>query len=350
MAIFPILEVEDRLQINDKTRFNATKSFVTTGSTAIASVEFKPGKNGTAITISSSSSDDWYLDYAFSASTVDVDSTNNKLDFNEGSSELTATISSGEYSLDDLASEIATQMGAVGGNTYTITVGNDLKMTIASTGGFALLNISGSHIDNSIFDDIGFPTTDDHLGLFAETDKTGKSSYTGNVIQYVTKQIKATASDGSSTQSITSDIKVYSVIGDRLFSTDAELQAIEDDILKWVRTGRSSFLDKHRLAQDFILDELDRLGYQDVYGERLVKAAVVDIQEVKEWSKYLTLSFIFEGISNEVGDIFEAKAKRYMDMALKKKDRMVLRLDRDRDGQVTTNEFDVVRSAILRRS
>lgn len=350
MAIFPILEIEDRLQVNDKTRLNATKSFVTTGSTAISSMQFTPGKNATAITITSATSSDWFLDYAFSSQTVDVDSTNNKLNFKESSSELTATLSDGNYTFAQLASEIQTQLNSAGSLTYTVSYSSTtLKFTIAATAGFSLLLKTGTNVATSIFEEIGFPTTDDNLGLFDIEDKTGRATYTGAKVEYVNKEITITASDGSTTASQAKVMKIYSVEGDKLFSSDSELQSHEDDILKWVRSGRASFLDKHRLAQDHILDELDRAGYTDIYSERLTKDAIVDIQEVREWSKYKTLSFIFESLSNAVDDVFSVKAKKYDDMALKKKDRAMLRLDLTKDGKVDVDEFLSIRSATLRR-
>lgn len=66
-------------------------------------------------------------------------STNNVITFNEGGSDLTATITPGNYTETQLAAEIKTQMEAAGALTYTVTYSDiTLKLTIAATGAFSL--------------------------------------------------------------------------------------------------------------------------------------------------------------------------------------------------------------------
>lgn len=67
------------------------------------------------------------------------DSTNNLIVFNEGGSDLTATITPGNYDATTIITEIKTRMDAAGTLTYTPTYNSStLKLTIAATGAFVL--------------------------------------------------------------------------------------------------------------------------------------------------------------------------------------------------------------------
>lgn len=127
-------------------------------------------------------------------------------------------------------------------------------------------------------------------------------------------------------------ITVLSETEDNLFSNDSDIIALETDILQWVQDGRDSFLDKHREAQKEILNELDAVRIWKDNGERYVAGDIVDIQEFKDWSKYVTLRIIFEGISNAIDDVFSVKATKYESHAVQAKKRATFRLDGNSDG------------------
>jgi len=114
MALFSYVELEDRLQINDKTRFNGKRSFVSKGSSAITTMTIQPGGDETPIDVFDSDTDERFLDWQFDDHKIDIDATNNKLDFNEGGSELTATLTTATYTLAALVTEIQTQLNAAG--------------------------------------------------------------------------------------------------------------------------------------------------------------------------------------------------------------------------------------------
>ena len=149
-------------------------------------------------------------------------------------------------------------------------------------------------------------------------------------------------------ETFSKDIEILTATDDKLFSTDAEMVPHEPQILDWVREGRNSFLDVHRTSQDRILTWLDEHRIWDTNGDRLTTDAIVDIQEVNDWSKYLTLQLIFEGISNAVDDVFSQKAFKYSEMAAKARNRAAIRLDRDGGGSIDTSPVDL-RSFKLRR-
>jgi hypothetical protein len=233
MAIFPVLECEDVVQVSDKTRLGGTKSFLSKDNAAITLVEIEPEAGAGYVTVTGTSYKDWFLDW----------------------------------------------------------------------------------------------------------------SYAG-VSRVVTVSLRITA---GTTTTVTKTIQIYTAADDYLFSNDNDIKALEPDIMSWVPVGRASYLNVHREAQKKILDWLDESGTTDVEGAKLTKAAVVDISEVRSWSRYLTLSLIYMGISNAVDDIFSDKANKYSGMAKKASDRAILRLDLDGDGSIELGEAIEVMSKDLIR-
>lgn len=147
----------------------------------------------------------------------------------------------------------------------------------------------------------------------------------------------------------TKTIAVVSSADDKLFSSDQDLLALEPDILKWVKKGRSSFLDVHRMAQAKILEYFDEAGIRNADGTKISKNEMLDLSEVRPWSRDLTLSLIFRGLSNQVDDVFDAKAKFYMSEAKKRSDRAVLAWDHDKDGELNEGEQITLTSSVMVR-
>ena len=227
--IFPTLEIEEKLQVNDKTRIDATKSFTTPDEASITLIEIEPSSGDGFIDVTSTK----YLDYS--------------------------------YSTD-------------GNKTISVRVTTDGSPTVLS--------------------------------------KT---------------------------------LNVLSLADDRLFSSDSELLPYEPDILNYVRAGRNSYLDVHRAAQDRIIKWLDEHRIWDVEGNRLDKNDIIDLEEVNDWSKFMTLKFIFEGLSNATDDIFHEKALRYKQMEIEARNRAAFRLDRDNDGTEEEYKQDNRSSFMVRR-
>lgn len=225
MPIFADIEIEPIVQVNDRTRLNAGKSFVTQDVAAITKVEIDPG-TGSFIDLGLSSSgladpSQWYLDYVFDS---------------DGSKTIRSRITAGS---------------------------------------------------------------------------TGTASKTMTVI---------TEAD------------------DYLFSADSDLAQAESDILKYVEPGRNTFKNVHRAAQDEIVRYLDEKGYTDSNGDPLTKAAVVDLNEVRLWSKFTALRMIFEDLINSSDDVFSKKTKRYEGLEQVHRNKALLRLDLDGDGEAENNE------------
>ena len=211
MAIFPNLILEDTVQVNDKTRLDGTKSFISSDEAAITLVRIKPSDTDAYVTVTS----DKYLDWSYSGAATE---------------------------------------------TVTIEITTD-----------------------------GSPTT------------------------------------------FTKTISVVTSATDDLWSDDADLVKHEPDIMNYVPEGKNSFINIHRLAQSRILCWLDEKRIWDNDGNRLT-ATDVDGTDMNEWSKYLALQYIYEGLSNSIDDIFFEKASRYRDLVNKAANRAVLRLDLANDG------------------
>lgn len=223
MAIFPLVEVEKKIQTGDKTRIDGSKSFISKGEDPITLVEIEPEGGNGFIDVTGTSQRDWFLDWVYTGSTRDV-----------------------------TVSVRITTSGAPITKTATLPV---------------------------------ITSSDDHL-----------------------------------------------------FSSDSDLILHEHDILKYVKPGRSSFLNVHRRAQEFMLDWFNQQNYRMSDGTAITKEAIIDTNEVTEWSKFLTLQFIFQDLSNAIDDVFDRKSKLYESKAIDARDRGIVRLDLDGDEEINLGE------------
>jgi hypothetical protein len=100
----------------------------------------------------------------------DITPENNIMNFSEGGGELSATIAIGSYSFTSLAVAIETALNAAGALTYTVSVNRTNRTyTIAATGTFSLLALTGSQSATGPWSLIGF-----------SADQTGMTTYTGS--------------------------------------------------------------------------------------------------------------------------------------------------------------------------
>lgn len=99
---------------------------------------------------------------------------NDKIDFDEGGAELTATLTAGTYNGQTLATEVKTQLDAAGG-TYTVSYSETTgKFTIVrSAGNFTLRWNTGTH---KAVDASGL------LGFSDAANDTGDSTYTSDTV------------------------------------------------------------------------------------------------------------------------------------------------------------------------
>lgn len=97
-----------------------------------------------------------------------VTSDNQFINFSEGGPELTATISVGSYTLGGYVDAVSLALNAEGGQEYTVTLDRTTRLiTIAAAGNFELLVSTGSQVNQSAYQLIGY----------TGGDLTGSNSY-----------------------------------------------------------------------------------------------------------------------------------------------------------------------------
>jgi hypothetical protein len=167
------------------------------------------------------------------------------------------------------------------------------------------------------------------------------------------KQITLRVTSGVDPDKVIEDrvltIEVLTEADDKLLSQDHDLVAIESKILHWVPQGRSTFKYVHREAQKNILEWLWVNGYRMDNGQRIRKEQILDVEEFKFWSTYVTLRLIFNDLSNAMDDIFGKKAKEYENREFLWRTRAVLKVDRNGDGELGDLEgFDMTTRNMVR--
>lgn len=147
-----------------------------------------------------------------------------------------------------------------------------------------------------------------------------------------TKVVSVRVTTNAAPVTVTSSIEVVTEAVDKLFSCDADLVSIEHNVTKYVPEGRSTFKYLHREAQKQILEWLWINGYRGPENVRLDKDNVLDVEEVRFWSKYLTLRLLFQDLSNGPNDVFDTKSKLYEKDEHKWRENAGLKLDFNGDG------------------
>ena len=102
-----------------------------------------------------------------------VTTLNSSIDFDEGGSELQATLNPGDYSLEEYAEEVKRAMDDAGAQTYTVSVNRTTGfMTIAATSNFTLRALTGTRFGSSAYPMMGFTVV---------ANFTGTNTYTGTL-------------------------------------------------------------------------------------------------------------------------------------------------------------------------
>lgn len=93
---------------------------------------------------------------------IEITDENSKMDFDEGSGELTATLDLGTYTPEEIADEVALQLNAIGDFTYTCTFDRTTRLlTITSSSSVEMLFNTGTNALVSAYDTLGFDTSAD---------------------------------------------------------------------------------------------------------------------------------------------------------------------------------------------
>ena len=119
----------------------------------------------------------------------------------------------------------------------------------------------------------------------------------------------------SNTESLSIQVNVIDATEEIFFAKDSDLIGFEQDIMRYLAEGRSSFTYIHRATTRMILDYLDAIRIWDSEGNRLTASALTDVAQIKQWAIYHALYLIFFNNNNASSDIFIDKAKQYKSLA-----------------------------------
>lgn len=199
---------------------------------------------------------------------------------------------------------------------------------------------------------------DSGVGFFDITNQTDRQNKRFLDYAYSTdgvKTITLRVHTASQTVNFGFSADVITEEQDRLFSSDSDLQSCEDDILNYVRKGRATFLDKHREAQRRIIRSLEKRRIFLSNGDRIKPENIQELEEVNEWSKFLTLHIIYSGLVNEVQDVFTQKSIQYGDLATEAESLASIRIQEDFNNDGDTNDpgekrhYDIQSTRLIRR-
>lgn len=151
------------------------------------------------------------------------------------------------------------------------------------------------------------------------------------------KTISVRAQDGTSTITQTFTINVITEANDNLYSSDAQIFAIESELKNYIPDGRNSYKNLHREAQSRILNYLDRKRIWAEDGSPLNKNQINLNREVQKWSLYETIFMIYSDLFISVGDKFAEKVNQYKSLRNYERDRGAIRIDKDSSGAIDVN-------------
>ena len=330
MSIFSILDFEPEIQLNDKTRLNAGKSFASKAVHEINTLTIKPELSSSAVDVYAADSSNWFLDWSYADTSIDVGTENDDLIFNEGGADISTTLTAGTYTLSQYATHLAARMTAAGTLTYSASVANG-KITVSASGAFQF-KASSVSAQSSL-----------DLAVIS-------ASHTSSLVEYGNKIVTVASSNGTNTDTKYFYLKAYSEAGDYLFCSDGDLIAHEPDIMSWTQNGRSSFKNVYRRAQKLIIAWLDEKGYCNAYGDKYTKRDILDIEEVRQWATFMSLRLIFQGLSNAIDDVFDRKSKLYEASEIAARGRVILRIDTNKDGEAEDTEgLSIYSGSLFRR-
>lgn len=150
------------------------------------------------------------------------------------------------------------------------------------------------------------------------------------------KVISVRATDGTNTITQTFNIVVVSESEDNLYSNDAQIFKIENELKKYIPNGRNSYINLHREAQSRILTYLDRKRIWNDDGTPYTKTQLNLDGQLQKWSLYETILMIYTDLFISVGDKFAEKINEYKALRNYERDRGSIRIDKDNSGEIDT--------------
>jgi hypothetical protein len=141
-----------------------------------------------------------------------------------------------------------------------------------------------------------------------------------------------------------------------VFSDDQDLKGIYPYVSNYLNSTETTFILRHENSRDLIIQELRNRGHQKkgesaTFYENVDAWDLLELNEVRLWSTYLTMANIFSSLQSNEGDMFKQKADEYMQKAEFYKAGAYLTLDKDDDGLIDDEESakDVSVRRLVRR-
>ena len=128
-----------------------------------------------------------------------------------------------------------------------------------------------------------------------------------------------------------------------LFSDDRDLVGVYPTVMDYLSAAEISFVLRHQNSRDLIMQDLRNHGMQKAAigagkYENLEPIDILEIDEVRLWSTYLTLSNIFSSLQAREGDFYKEKSDEYRTKAEFYKAAAYLSIDRNDDGLLDSVE------------
>ena len=149
---------------------------------------------------------------------------------------------------------------------------------------------------------------------------------------------------------------------DRLLTNNQELLSIDSSILSHLPCGRLDWLYKIRHAtKDILLDLQEQRWFRSCECNKkscntccdyinnedfqVVASDLYDLNDIRIWANYYTLYLIYNDLWDSVDDVNYRKSLDYYNMALKARDRSIVRINNQEQALMPKNK----RSITLRR-
>ena len=122
-----------------------------------------------------------------------------------------------------------------------------------------------------------------------------------------------------------------------VFSDDQDLKGVYPHVINYLTANETTFILRHENSRDLIIQELRNRGFQkkganNSFYENLDAWDLLEINEVRLWSTYLTMANIFSSLQSNEGDVYKEKSEDYLKKAEFYKAGAYLTLDKDDDG------------------
>jgi hypothetical protein len=133
-----------------------------------------------------------------------------------------------------------------------------------------------------------------------------------------------------------------------VYSDDYDLKSVLSDVDKFLKKEQVSFVQYHQAARDEMIQALRNSGYTKKNANDevrdITKWDILDFSQLREASKYKTLSLIMFEASRETDDKYYQRARDYEGTYAMAFKNYLLAIDKNDDGKKDETEASMIRS------